>query len=140
MTLSYPLSKKWDFSGTFVFKTGDAVTVPIYSIQNQPSISAINGLGSEFSLWVYSTRNGFRLPNYHRADIGFNRISYTKKGRQKKWSFSIFNLYNRANVAYVQVVNDPIYTETGVSGYTPRLKAKSLIGFIIPSFSFSKSF
>ncbi len=140
LTLSYQLSKKWDFSGTFVFKTGDAITVPIYSVQRQPDDSNINGEAAEYSLWIYSTRNGYRLPNYHRADIAFNRVSYTKKGRQKKWSFSVFNLYNRANVAYVQVVNDPIYVENRLTGYSPRLKAKSLFGFIIPSFSFSKSF
>jgi hypothetical protein len=136
LTFNYQLSKKWDFSATFVYKTGEPITVPIYIIDGENPDSKLPN-----NAFIYSKRNAYRMPDYHRADVAFNRTTFTKKGKQKTWSFSFFNVYNRANPAYVIVVNERISFDrvTGVSEYKQTLQQKSIFS-IIPSVSYSLSF
>ncbi len=135
LTFNYQLSKKWDFSGTFVLKTGEAISLATYNAAGPPN----EGTFVRPPFLLYTERNNFRLPLYHRADVGFNRTTFTQKGRRKTWSFSVFNVYNRQNYSYVQIVNEPQYADNKITGYVPKLKGKTLFP-IIPSFSFSKSF
>jgi TonB-dependent Receptor Plug Domain/CarboxypepD_reg-like domain len=136
LTFNYQLSKKWDFSATFVYKTGEPITVPIYIIDGENPDSKLPN-----NAFIYSKRNAYRMPDYHRADVAFNRTTLTKKGRQKTWSFSFFNVYNRANPAYVIVVNERVSFDrtTGISEYKQTLQQKSIFS-IIPSVTYSLSF
>jgi hypothetical protein len=137
LTFNYQLSKKWDISATFVYKTGEPITVPIYIIDgSNPENKSLPN-----NVFIYSKRNAYRMPDYNRADVAFNRTTLTKKGRQKTWSFSFFNVYNRANPAYVIVVNERISFDrmTGISEYKQTLQQKSIFS-IIPSVSYSLSF
>lgn len=102
--------------------------MPVYSIQDQS--------GNTGSFFIYSARNGYQLPIYHRADIGVNWKGKTEKGHEKRWSFGAFNVYNRHNVSYVQVVNATY--NPGVNK-PPVFLAKSLFP-IIPYISFSKTY
>jgi hypothetical protein len=54
----YDLKKRWSFSATWVFLTGNAVTFPSgkYIIEN----AYIN---------YYTARNGYRMPSYNRLDL-----------------------------------------------------------------------
>jgi TonB-dependent Receptor Plug Domain/CarboxypepD_reg-like domain len=135
-TFNYQLSKKWDISGTFVYKTGEPITVPIYIIDGENPDSKLPN-----NAFIYSKRNAYRMPDYHRADVAFNRTTLTNKGRKKTWSFSFFNVYNRANPAYVIVVNERISFDrtTGISEYKQTLQQKSIFS-IIPSVTYSLSF
>lgn len=47
----------------------------------------------------FSDRNGDRLPNYHRLDIGYEVDGKNKKNRRIRgsWAFVIYNVYNRKN-------------------------------------------
>jgi TonB dependent receptor/TonB-dependent Receptor Plug Domain/CarboxypepD_reg-like domain len=137
LTFNYQLSKKWDVSATFVYKTGEPITVPIYIIDgNNPENQSLPN-----NIFIYSKRNAYRMPDYHRADVAFNRTTLTKKGRQKTWSFSFFNVYNRANPAYVIVVNERIAFDrtTGISEFKQTLQQKSIFS-IIPSVTYALSF
>ena len=41
-------------------------------------------------------RNAYRMPDYHRLDLGFNY--HKKKGKTERiWSFGAYNTYNRKN-------------------------------------------
>lgn len=82
----YDISKRWSISGLFVFSTGNAATFPSgkYEVDGQ-------------SVLYYTERNGYRMPNYHRLDIG---ATYTKEHKRKyesSWNFSIYNVYGRQN-------------------------------------------
>src|SRR5690606_18099749 len=82
----YQLNKKWVLSANWVFYTGDAVTYPSgkYAIDGEV-------------YFYYSERNGYRMPAYHRLDIGATK--QLKKGKRfsSELNFSIFNAYGRAN-------------------------------------------
>jgi hypothetical protein len=82
----YQLSKKWTLSGNFVFYTGSAVTFPTGKYQ-------VNGQ----TAYYYNSRNGDRMPNYHRLDFGATmQLKKTKKWT-KELVFSLYNVYGREN-------------------------------------------
>lgn len=99
----YDLNKKWSFSASWVFNTGNAVTFPSgkYTVDGQTH-------------YLYTERNGYRMPNYHRLDIG---VTWFKKKTEKfesSWNFSCNNAYGRENawiINFQQNENDPTKTE-----------------------------
>lgn len=86
---TYHLSPRWSLSSTFVYSTGNAVTFPSgrYQIDGQ-------------SLWYYTERNGYRMPDYHRLDIGATLDGNPNNKFKSSWTFGIYNVYNRKN-AYI---------------------------------------
>ncbi|MFX8418086.1 hypothetical protein ABTL59_19495, partial [Acinetobacter baumannii] len=54
----YKLNDHWSFSATWVYYTGSAVTFPSgkYHVNNQ-------------TVFLYTERNGYRMPAYHRLDL-----------------------------------------------------------------------
>ncbi|HEY1871811.1 MAG TPA: TonB-dependent receptor [Chitinophagaceae bacterium] len=93
---TYQLNPKWTLSANWVFYTGDAVTFPAgkYRINDQ-------------TIFYYTERNGYRMPNYHRLDLG---ATWTLK-QKKRWSselvFSLYNAYGRENAYTITFRDDP---------------------------------
>lgn len=92
---SYELNERWTFSGTFVFATGNAFTVPQsrYFIEGR----IIDQIGD---------RNNLRLANYHRMDLSAVYMP-RKQGKRLKneWVFAIYNVYSRLNPYFVYLNN-----------------------------------
>jgi len=101
--LSYKINEKIDFSGTWVYASGNAITLAIANYQgfvynnNYPMLTN--------TLQYYGGRNNFRMPAYHRADIGFNFHSSNKWG-SGTWNISVYNLYNRWNPFFIFYTNE----------------------------------
>lgn len=95
LTGNYKISSTVNLSANWVFNTGHPVTVPIGAIQTQ-----INQYQLEF---IYGNRNNFRMPNYHRLDVGINWDRRSKRNRTVTWSVGAYNVYNRINPYYVQI-------------------------------------
>lgn len=94
---NYKLTKRFSFSGNFVYQTGRPVTYPVGTyIFN----------GAEYVL--YSDRNKFRIPDYYRLDIGFNYEGNhkIKKFAHSFWNISIYNVLGRNNPYSVFFVTD----------------------------------
>jgi hypothetical protein len=83
---TYQLSPKLTLSGSWVYYTGDAVTFPVgkYEIDGQLQT-------------LYSGRNGDRIPDYHRMDLGLTWTLQDTKKWHSDLNFSIYNVYNRHN-------------------------------------------
>ncbi len=92
----YQVSKKWTLSGTFVYYTGNAVSFPSgkYNVANQ-------------TLFLYTERNGYRMPAYHRFDIGATKQLAHKKHFTSEISFSVYNAYGRENPYFITFQDDP---------------------------------
>ena len=153
LVLIHQLSDNISISGTWVFGTGNAITLPSgtyrtvvepYTGLPQPNIgsyaSLLNGGGyyyrggNEVSLFE-NGRNGFRMQAYHRMDFGINFSKKTKWG-ERTWNVSIYNVYNRLN-PYTYVLRRSFEPAEG----TDTLKLKKLALFpIIPSVSYSFKF
>jgi hypothetical protein len=82
----YDITDKISFSGSWVYSTGDAVTFPSgkYTID-----------GNQVNL--YTSRNGDRMPDYHRLDLGVTIILKTNKLESSDLNISVYNAYNRKN-------------------------------------------
>lgn len=80
------LSRGWTLSATWVYNTGNAVTFPkgAYMIGDRV-------------IFLYTDRNGNRMPAYHRLDIGATK-QFVKKGHyESSLNFSLYNAYMRDN-------------------------------------------
>jgi hypothetical protein len=95
ISANYHVSRRWRFSGTFVFNTGRPVTLPElkYTFQGNQLI------------W-FSERNKYRLPDYHRLWKG-------------SWTLSVINVYGRNNTysEYYAKEDNRIYKSTGHTSF-----------------------
>jgi len=114
----FDITEQLSVAATWVYYTGNAVTFPSgkYFID-----------GHLVSL--YTERNGYRMPAYHRLDVGvtykmkeykfkINKVSGQKEKVRRKiqssWNFSIYNAYGRENaysISFQQNENDPSKVE-----------------------------
>ena len=136
IVVMYQLNKRITFSTTWVYYTGNAVTFPSgkYEFEGQ----TIN---------YFSERNGYRMPDYHRLDLGmtlYNKKSKmitdadtgkeikVKKRFESSWNFSVYNVYGRENAYSIS------FEENETTGKT---EAVQLALFkIIPSISYNFKF
>lgn len=123
----YELNKKWRLSGTFVFGTGNAATLP-------ERFYFVGGILTQ----EYSRINEYRLPPYHRIDMA--AILTPKKNAKRKWKsewvFSVYNVYNRKNPYF-------IYFDQSGSPFngTLQVQAKQVSLFpVIPSITWNVKF
>ena len=105
----YEVNNRWKLSATFVYGSGNAATLP-------QRFYLINGVLTQ----EYSRINEYRLPAYHRLDLG--AIYSPKKNETRKlkseWVFSIYNAYNRKNPYF-------IYFDPLGSAYNNTLKIQT---------------
>ena len=92
IVLNYEINDRLDLAATWVYYTGTPYTVPIGKAE-------VEGL----IVPIYSDRNAFRLPSYHRMDLSLNIRPKKESKYRGRYDFnvSIYNLYNRANPWYV---------------------------------------
>ena len=99
----YDINPKLSISALFVYYTGNAVTFPSgkYSINGETQ-------------FIYTERNGYRMPAYHRMDIGLTWLRKNTEKFESSWNFSVYNLYGRENaysISFRQNEDDPNKTE-----------------------------
>jgi hypothetical protein len=118
----YQLFPKWSVSGTWVFYTGNAVTYPAgkYTIDGN-------------TITYYTSRNGERMPDYHRLDIGITFTPKRKANRESCWNLSVYNVYARKNaysISFRENADNPAVTEA----------VKLSLFSIVPSISYNFRF
>jgi hypothetical protein len=115
---SYDLNSRWKLGGTWVFASGNVVTVPnsLYAIENT-------------LVQNFSKVNGFRLPPYHRMDLSATYTHKHKRARkiQGSWTFSVYNVYSRWNSYIIY-----IYSEGNVTEGTSKVGARNISLFPKP--------
>lgn len=86
----YDLSRKVKISAVWVYNTGNAVTFPSgkYIIEGRP-------------VSYYTHRNGYRMPDYHRLDLGLTWIRKQTAKFESSWNFSVYNAYGRENAYFI---------------------------------------
>ncbi len=128
--------KDFTFSINFVYYTGRPVTLPesYYYVGSVP-------------MPYWESRNQYRLPDYHRMDIGIKyeptKLAFkTKKNKrqfQPSLDISLYNIYNRRNIFTIDVVNNG----RGKNGANPEsvfsAQGRSTFGFV-PSFQLNLTF
>lgn len=136
----YEISKGVTLSGTWVYGTGNAITLPLatYPVeQHKPNVISSWWLPSQVQ--DYGEKNGFRMAPYHRLDLGV-QVHKKLKRYERTWEFGVYNAYNRQNPFFYFVEEEGSYnSQTDEYTYTNKLKQVSLFQ-IIPSVSWSIKF
>ncbi|HZY82988.1 MAG TPA: TonB-dependent receptor [Cyclobacteriaceae bacterium] len=109
-TANFQLNKHWDFSVTWIYGTGNAVTVPmsIYAANFPSPTSYRNGVpNADEGFWAteYTSRGNYRMRPYHRLDFNVN-YSFTTRAFEHRIALGCYNTYNRANPFYLQYTVD----------------------------------
>ena len=92
---TYTLNKRWTLSSIFVYYTGAAVTYPEgkYNVGGNTT-------------FLYSTRNGYRMPAYNRLDFSATYEPQHKSKLHGSWNFSLYNVYGRENAYTINFEDD----------------------------------
>lgn len=135
----YKFNERIKLSCTWVYGTGNAITLPLAQYNAAPHNPAANegykdqpffGFNSGFKN-DYGEKNGFRMAPYHRLDVG---IQFTKvrKKYTRTFEISVYNAYNRWNPYFY-------YIEKGATETENKLMQITLFP-ILPSVSWSWKF
>lgn len=96
--LNFEISKRLNLSAGWTYASGTPITAPVGIWLYENTINKI-----------YSSRNGYRMRDYHRLDM-----SVTLKGNEKRhrlwsgeWVFSMYNVYGRHNDWMLNFTEDP---------------------------------
>jgi outer membrane receptor for ferrienterochelin and colicin len=132
----YKINDHITISSTWVYGTGNAITLPIasYGMEQHATPGAQQSqYGSVVpeSVSDYGKKNSFRMAPYHRMDLG---IQFHKKLKRcvRTFEFSIYNVYSRQNPFFY-------YTEYDANSKKSKLMQISLFP-IVPSVSWSYKF
>lgn len=87
----YELSPKWSLSAAWIYYTGNAITYPSGKYQ-------INGR----DVMYYAERNGYRMPAYHRLDLGATCLLKKTAKFHSELVFGLYNAYGRENAYMIQ--------------------------------------
>jgi len=100
LNINHKFNDKWSASLTWVYQTGLPYT-PVLGQQLTLSTEPDrNGDFYYYQTLLYGDRNGARMKDYHRLDVGLSYNTVTKHHRKATWTFSVYNLYNRHNPYY----------------------------------------
>lgn len=104
----YKPNKHWVFSGTWVFGSGFALTLP--ESQYTAPVHVPNGstgfpigFESAYSIYHYAQKNGYRTRNFHKLDLAISYRHFTTLGNMHQFSFNVYNAYNRENPFYYSI-------------------------------------
>lgn len=100
----YQVNSKINLSATWVYNTGNAITYPTgkYYVDQQV-------------VWLYTERNGYRMPAYHRLDFSATFDLKGSRHFENEISLGIYNLYGRENpylIEFRESETQPGVTET----------------------------
>lgn len=122
---NYQITQRYSASLNVDYSTGRPQTMPVSQYYS-------NTIGA--TSFVFSERNGVRIPDYFRVDLSFN-IKPTHRLNAKTYTFftiGVYNLTGRKNVYSIYFKNEG---EEGMKGYR-----MSIFGAPIPYASFNVKF
>lgn len=139
VTLTHKFSERIDVSGTFVLSTGNCGTLS-YRTFNARTPGSVEQYYEEVG--YIESRNNFRMPLYHRGDLGAN-FHFPSRHGQHTLSISVYNFYNHQNpfIVYRTTKSKEIKEPDGSVSYKPYGVIEQVSIFpIIPSISYSFKF
>ena len=129
VVMNYKISRRWRFSGNFVLSSGRPITLPEqkYNFEGNQVV-------------IYSDRNKYRMPPYHRMDVAITLDENLRVKRMWKgsWTFSIYNLYGRKNPYSVFYRKEASAQSTDKTQYS--IYKLSIIGVPVPSITYNFKF
>lgn len=119
------LGRRWSFTTTGTYATGQAYTEPeaYYEVD-------LPHYGASMPGFYTSVLNGARLPAYHRMDVGLTREGRFFGIGDYELQFQLVNVYNRRNVWFINLNTNETPVERNPVRQLPILPNISLtVGF-----------
>lgn len=129
LTVSHHLTEKIHLSGTWVYGSGNSISVPTHTYN---SYSGAEGFNNRAYVEYYESRNNFKMRDYHRLDVGISFIKEKRWG-ERVWNISVYNAYNRLNPFYMDIQSN--YEAGG-----KKMLVQYSLFPVIPSFSYGFKF
>ena len=107
LVLTYDRNKRWTYGLTWVYATGDALTLPTqrYFVSAGPPVELSGntpGLSNNFYILSgFENRNDFRQKPYHRLDLSATLRQKKPRKFQSEWVFAVYNTYGRLNPYFI---------------------------------------
>ncbi len=114
--------KRLSLSATWVYYTGNAITFPSGKYEIDGNI--VN---------YYTSRNGYRMPAYHRLDLGANLLLKESPKFRSELSIGLFNAYGRKNAYSIS-----FQTKEGNASQTEAVKL--YLFSVVPSVTWNFKF
>lgn len=129
ITARWDITDKVSMYAAWLGHSGNHITIPTHYIKI-PSLPGSNS--HDVERFVYERPNNFTLPFYHRMDLGFDFRHTNKRGRERIWNISLYNVYCHMNSMFVTF---DFYNNEGKF----KIKNHAFIP-IIPSVSYTLKF
>lgn len=128
---AYDLNDKWSFGAMFTASTGRPLTLAEGRYEYGP-----------YTPGVFTERNGYRMPAFHRLDISvtLNPRKNLNRNFKGQWVFAIYNVYNRQNpyTIYTRTAKDD---DGNIIGDGTKKEARMIYLFpILPSVTYNFKF
>lgn len=131
LVFSYDINDHVDLGFTWVYGTGNAITLPVAQYNSAPENDFYGNYSN--TLYYYGDKNSTRMQAFHRADIGIN-FHKQKKKHTRTWSYGVYNFYNRKNPYFYYIGYPP-------NGFNEQRRVRKISLFpFIPSISYSFKF
>ncbi|MCH8902918.1 MAG: TonB-dependent receptor [Bacteroidetes bacterium] len=128
VVFSHLINDRWAIAGTWVYGTGNAITLPIATYTGFANDTYYGLYGA---VEYYENKNDYRMASYHRMDFSAKYKFLLFKQLDSEMIMGVYNLYNRKN---------PLYYYFGYDAFDNKaLKRVSLFPFI-PSLSLNFKF
>lgn len=119
---THRFGKRFEMYMAWNYHSGDRMTVPTQII------------GGDV---YYTSPYNYKLPDYHRLDLGFNFRKTTRRGNESIWNLTIYNAYCRMNPMFTML--DHYRRSYEDEEYVTTFKTMAAIP-IIPSFNYTLRF
>jgi outer membrane receptor for ferrienterochelin and colicin len=143
---TYKINDKIDFGASWIYGTGIATTLAeekyvsplpqFYNYQNNNNTSSDDyAFQTVEMIEHYAHRNAYRMPSYHRLDVGVN-FRKKKHWGERTWSVGTYNTYNRQNPFYLYI-DDNVDVDAGeTSKVIKQVSLFPIIPYVRYSFKF----
>ena len=96
LNLTYKFSPKFEVYASWAYHTGNRFTAASMVVWDQDYAGDSPSTTDE----IYDMPNNYRLPDYHRMDVGLNWHRRLRSGTVRTLNLSVYNAYNRLNAFF----------------------------------------
>lgn len=139
LMFSHKFSDKIEFTANWTYAGGNNITLPDeFHLIDLPEPTNSPYYNGKLAVGVAHEKNNYRLPAFHKLDIGVSFYRYKKNGRMGIWNVGIYNVYNRMNVFNATTYIGHNYRD-GEPVYEMWIEKNTLFP-ILPSVSYTYKF
>lgn len=133
VVINHKFNNRVDLGMNWVFGTGNAISLggDYYQSLLQKNNLVFKNFVDDNLIENIVNKNNYRLPVYHRLDVGIN-FHKQKKWGIRTWNISVYNVYANTNPTLVYTTDN---SKTG-----KRMLVKMTIFKFVPSVSYSLKF